>query len=174
MNRAASPSSDDGSFGNRLMMSDARVRAGWIGAVYDIAVTAVFATPWTAAFVLGVLADVHDAAGLPGEDMPVFDTSHLLFVTLFGVVVTMWGVVRVLRPTPFLISVDTVGRAAFAVWFIWALLEGHSAVIVVFLVLELGFLVAQARGVRDALRSGQGAARSGREATVERPLVDSG
>ena len=133
------------------MRSATPVPAGRVGAIYDIVVTAGFATPWTAALLLGALANVHDWLGLPGTAMPDFDTSHLLFVTLFGVVVTMWGVVRALWPVPFLIAADTVGRAAFALAFVWALVAGHSTVIVAFLVLEVAFLVAQGLGVRKAL-----------------------
>lgn len=143
------PRSD--SLGARLMRSTRPIRVGRIGGLYDLVATAAFATPWTAAFVLGLLTTVQQAAGLPGDPMPDFDVSHLLFVTLFGVVVTMWSVVRVLRPTALLIAADTVGRAVFSTFFIWALLAGHSTVIVAFLALELAFLVIQALGVRKAL-----------------------
>ncbi len=146
----AAPPGD--SFGARLIRSTRPVRAGRTGALYDLIVTAGFATPWTAAFILGLLASVQNAAGLPGDPMPAFGVSPLLFVTLFGVVVTMWSVVRFLRPTAFLVAVDTVGRAVFATWFTWALLAGHSTVIVAFLALELAFLVGQALGVRRALQ----------------------
>jgi hypothetical protein len=146
----ASPPSD--SLGARLLRSTRPVRAGQAGALYDLVVTAGFATPWTAAFILGLLASVQDAAGLPGDPMPAFGVSPLLFVTLFGVVVTMWSVVRLIRPTAFLVAVDTVGRAVFATWFTWALLAGHSTVIVAFLALEVTFLVVQGLGVRRALR----------------------
>lgn len=135
------------------MRSQTLVPAGRVGAIYDIVVTAAFATPWTAALVLGLLSDIHDGLRLPGAHMPDFDTSHLLFVTLFGIVVTMWGVVRVMRPVPLLIAADTVGRAVFALTFIWALFAGHSPVLVPLLVLELVFLVAQGLGVRKALRA---------------------
>ncbi len=135
------------------MRSRTPVPAGRVGAIYDIVVTAAFATPWTAALVLGLLGDIHDGLRLPGADMPDFDTSHLLFVTLFGIVVTMWGVVRVIWPVPLLIATDTVGRAVFAMTFIWALSAGHSPVLVPLLVLELVFLVAQGLGVRKALRA---------------------
>ena len=135
------------------MRSQTPVPAGRIGAIYDIFVTAGFATLWTATFLLAVLARVHDSLELPGSAMPDFETSHVLFVTLFGVVVTMWGVVRAIWPVPFLIAADTVGRAAFAVAFVWALAAGHSTVIVAFLVLEIAFLVAQALGVRKALKT---------------------
>jgi len=89
----------------------------------------------------------------PGAPLPTFDTSHVLFVTLFGIVVTMWGVVRILRPVPLLIAVDTVGRAAFSLAFVWALAAGHSPVVVAFLILEMAFFVAQGLGLRAALRA---------------------
>ena len=134
-----------------LAGSQRRVPAGRIGAIYDVAITAGFATPWTADLVTRLLGNIHDSLGLAGSDMPEFETPHMLYVSLFGVVVTMWGIVRVLRPVPLLIAADTVGRAAFALTFIWALAEGHSTVIVAFLVLEVAFLIAQALGVRKAL-----------------------
>lgn len=139
------------------MRSQEVVPAGRVGAIYDLIVTVGFATPWTAALVLGLMGQVHDGLGLSGSAMPEFATSHLLFVTLFGVVVTMWSVVRIISPTPLLIAADTAGRATFALAFIWALVEGHSSVIVAFLVLELGFLVAQTMGVRKALAADKAA-----------------
>ena len=133
------------------MKSQRYVRAGRIGAIYDLAVTAPFATPWTAAVVLSVLGKLHESLELPGDAMPAFDTSHMLYVTLFGIIVTLWSIVRVLRPIPLLIAADTVGRAAFSLTFIWTLTQGHSAVVVPFLVLEVAFLIYQALGVRAAL-----------------------
>jgi hypothetical protein len=135
------------------MRSLTLVPAGRAGAIYDLIVTAAFATPWTAALVLSVLAQIHNTLRLPGVPMPTFETPHLLFVTLFGIVVTMWGVVRVIWPVPLLITADTAGRAAFALAFVWALAAGHSAVIVGFLILEVIFLIAQAVGVRKALKA---------------------
>lgn len=141
-----------------MLQSERFVRAGRIGALYDLAVTAPFATPWTAALVLTVLGKLHDSLGLPGEAMPEFETSHLLYVTLFGIIVTLWSVVRVLRPLPWLIAADTIGRAAFSLTFIWTLTQGHSAVVVPFLVLEVSFLIYQVMGVRAALRADRKAA----------------
>ena len=136
-----------------MLKSQRFVRAGRIGALYDLAVTAPFATPWTAALVLTVLGKLHDSLGLPGEAMPEFETSHMLYVTLFGIIVTLWSVVRIVRPIPLLIAADTIGRAAFSMTFIWTLTQGHSAIVVPFLVLEVAFLVYQALGVRAALRA---------------------
>jgi hypothetical protein len=152
------------------MRSTRPVRAGRLGAAYDLAVTAVFATPWTAAFTLGLLGTVQDATDLPGDPMPAFGLSHLLFVTLFGVVVTMWALVRLFRPTAFLVAVDTVGRAVFATWFTWALLAGHSTVVVGFLALELTLLVVQALGVRHALRLDRVAEASAAHVPVRVPV----
>ena len=140
-----------------MLKSQRYVRAGRIGALYDLAVTAPFATPWTAALVLTVLGKLHDSLGLPGEAMPEFETSHMLYVTLFGIIVTLWSVVRIVRPVPLLIAADTIGRAAFSMTFIWTLTQGHSAVVVPFLVLEAAFLVYQALGVRAALRADRNA-----------------
>ena len=135
-----------------LMRSLRPVRVGRAGAIYDLITTVGFATPWTATLVLGGLADVHDKLGLAGDPMPTFETSHLLFVTLFGVIVTLWSVVRIMWPVPLLIAADTVGRAAFCTFFIWSLLHGHSAVVVAFLIPEVSWLIAQALGVRNALK----------------------
>ena len=133
------------------MRSLTLVPAGRAGAVYDVIVTAGFATPWTTGLVLNALARLHDVLGLPGDPPPSFQTAHLLYVTLFGIVVTLWGLVRVIWPVPLLIAADTVGRAAFALTFGWALVNGFSTVVVGFLVLELAWLVAQALGVSKAL-----------------------
>lgn len=136
-----------------LISSRRPVRVGRAGAIYDLITTVGFATPWTAALVLSLLAVVHDKLGLSGDPMPTFDTSHLLFATLFGVIVSLWSVVRILSPVPLLIAADTVGRAAFSTFFVWSLLNGHSAVVVAFLIPEVSWLVVQAFGVRKALRT---------------------
>lgn len=135
-----------------LMRSLRPVQVGRAGAIYDLMTTVGFATPWTATLILGILADVHDKLGLGGDPMPTFETSHLLFVTLFGVIVSLWSVVRITWPAPLLIAADTVGRAAFSTFFIWSLLNGHSAVVVAFLIPEVSWLFAQALGVRKALK----------------------
>ena len=140
------------------MRSFRPVRLGRAGAIYDLITTAGFASPWTATLVLGILADVHDRLGLAGDPMPRFETSHLLFVTLFGVIVTLWSVVRIMWPVPLLIAADTVGRAAFSTLFIWSLMNGHSAVVVAFLVPEVSWLIAQALGVRKAIKDDRGGA----------------
>ncbi|GAT74217.1 hypothetical protein [Microbacterium hydrocarbonoxydans] len=124
-----------------------RPRWGLAGAVYDLVVTVGFATPFTAPVLLGATRWIHDALGLPGARLPEFDAAAVMFVSLFGTVVTMWAIARILRPAPVLIAIDTAGRAAFALWMTWALLNGQSTTVVVFLIGEVLWLVLQFSGL---------------------------
>ena len=125
----------------------ARPRWGRAGAIYDLVVTVGFATPFSAAMLLGFTRWVHEVFGLPGAQLPEFDATALMFTSMFGTAVTMWAVARLLRPEPRFIAIDTVGRALFASWMIWALLNGQSTTIVVFLIGEVVWLFLQLSGL---------------------------
>ncbi|MCY1029996.1 hypothetical protein OV207_00870 [Corallococcus sp. BB11-1] len=112
-------------------------------ALYDLAVTLPFATPWTADAVLSGVRDVHHALSLGGDPLPAFTPTHLFFVALFGTIVSLWSVVRILQPTAFHGAFDTVGRALFSAWMLYALSQGATQVLVGFLVLELAWMFAQ-------------------------------
>ena len=127
--------------------SAAVTRWGRAGALYDLVASAAFLTPWTATGVLGLFADVHGALGLAGEPPAPPGVMTMLFATLFGTVVVMWSVVRWLRPEPVLIAADTAGRVLFSGWFTWALCQGETPVLVVFLVLEVAWGLAQLRAL---------------------------
>ncbi|HEX7307278.1 hypothetical protein [Lentzea sp.] len=118
------------------MTSDqsAVTRWGRAGAVYDFVASIAFVTPWTAGLAMELL-------GVDGN------TPTLLFATLFGTVVVMWSIARWLRPQPVLIGIDTAGRALFSLWFAWALADGQTRALVVFLVLELFWGAAQLRAL---------------------------
>ncbi|MGW8376703.1 hypothetical protein [Streptomyces sp. ODS28] len=126
--------------GSRLRTDPVRA-----GAWYDLAVAPLFATPWTARLVIDGVRAVHAAFGLPGRAPGQFAPEHLLFVTFFGVLVTMWAVVRLVRGDVVTAVADTAGRAAFASLMTYALACGATPVLGVFLVLEAGFLLAQGR-----------------------------
>lgn len=121
-------------------------------ALYDLAVTAPFATPWTADAVLSLVRAMHHALGLGGEPPPPFASTHLFFVSLFGTIVTLWSVVRILRPTAFHGAMDSVGRALFATWMGVALAQGATRLLVGFLVLELAWMFAQAGAILASRR----------------------
>ncbi|RKH03874.1 hypothetical protein D7X74_35870 [Corallococcus sp. CA047B] len=112
-------------------------------ALYDLVVTLPFATPWTADVVLSGIRQVHHALSVGGEALPVFTPTHLFFVALFGTIVSLWSVVRILRPSAFHGAFDTVGRALFSSWMVFVLAHGATRVLVVFLVLELAWMFAQ-------------------------------
>lgn len=108
-------------------------RWGMAGAAYDLVVSAAFATPFTATVVLDAFAAIHGALDLPGAPPPRLDTMSLVFVTLFGTVVVMWSIARWRRPEPLLVRIDTVGRGMFSVWFAWALRNGQTPILALFL-----------------------------------------
>lgn len=124
-----------------------RPRWGRAGAVYDLIVTVGFATPFTASLLLGATRWAHDAFDLPGAQLPAFDATALMFTSMFGTAVTMWAIARLLRTEPRFIAIDTVGRAVFALLMTWALLNGQSATIVVFLIGEVLWLALQLSGL---------------------------
>ncbi|MBO0980348.1 hypothetical protein [Microbacterium sp. SD291] len=130
-----------------------RPRWGRAGALYDLVVTIGFATPFTAALLLDATRWLHDALDLPGARLPELGPTALMFVSMFGTAVTMWAVARLMRPEPRFIAIDTAGRAAFALWMTWALLNGQSTTVVVFLIGEVLWLALQLTGLLRLRRS---------------------
>ena len=109
--------------------------------------TVGFATPFTAALMLELTRRAHQWLDLPGAEAPELDPFALMLTSMFGTAVTMWAIARILRPEVRFIAIDTVGRALFSLWMIWALLNGQSATIVVFLIGEITWLVLQSSGL---------------------------
>lgn len=122
-------------------------RWGRAGAIYDLVVTVGFATPFTAAAIFDLTRWAHDALALPGAQLPVFGATEMMFIAMFGTVVTMWSIARILRPEARFIAIDTVGRALFSLWMTWALLNGQSATVVVFLIGEVVWFGLQLSGL---------------------------
>lgn len=128
---------------------------------YDLIVTAPFATPWSARFVLERLADLHDGLGLSGAVPDAGDPFTLLFANLLGSIVLVWSLVRLARPTAFLGAADTAGRLLFSCWFGYALAGDASATVLAFLVLEIGWGLLQGVAVaRPLLREARGPRRT--------------
>lgn len=125
----------------------ARPRWGRAGAIYDLIVTVGFATPFTAALMLDLTRRAHVWFDLPGAEAPVLGPFALMLTSMFGTAVTMWAIARLLRPEARFIAIDTAGRGLFSLWMIWALLNGQSATIVVFLIGEITWLVLQLSGL---------------------------
>ncbi|APR86303.1 Hypothetical protein A7982_11652 [Minicystis rosea] len=132
------------------------LRLVWLSALYDLLVTAAFATPWTARFALTQLSRVHGALGAGGTPPPAFEPLPLFFVSLFGTVVVMWALLRLVRPRIEHGLVDGMGRVAFSVWMLLALASGETRLLTLFLVPEITFGIAQLAGwARVARAPGQ-------------------
>lgn len=123
-------------------------RTIWWSALYDLLVTLLFATPWTAQLVIGLFASLHTGLDLPGQ-FPAFAPLHLFFVNLFGTIVVLWAVVRLRDPQPHFGLIDSAGRFLFSVWMTTYLLGyGSSALLVAFLIPEVVWCVVQLRAWR--------------------------
>ncbi|SFB50759.1 hypothetical protein SAMN03159488_04539 [Pseudomonas sp. NFIX10] len=119
---------------------------------YDLIVSAVLATPWSFAALHGVLMSLSQLFDLPGE-LPPFAPAHLLMVNLLGSIVCVWAVLRIRDPQLLYGRYDAVGRFLFAAWQLYALLHGASAVLWVFLFLEVVWGLVQVLPVRASSRA---------------------
>ena len=120
---------------------------------YDLIVTAAFVTPWIFVALHGVLLSVSQALNLSGE-LPPFEPMHMLMANLLGSIVCVWAVLRIRDPQQVYGRYDAVGRFLFSAWLLYALLHGASSLLVIFLVFELAWGVAQVLPVRASSRAG--------------------
>ncbi|NVJ13650.1 hypothetical protein [Myxococcus sp. AM010] len=116
-------------------------------ALYDLVVTAPFATPWTAGWLLEKLHHLHVVLALPGAAPPEFGPMHLFFVSLMGTIVTVWSVLRLWKPEPSLGAADTVGRAGFSLWMAVAFASGQTGILAIMLALELTWFFVQGSAI---------------------------
>ncbi|WP_223462799.1 MULTISPECIES: hypothetical protein [unclassified Pseudomonas] len=119
---------------------------------YDLIVMLAFVTPWSFAALHGVLMGVSQALSLPGE-LPPFEPAHMLMANLLGSIVCVWSVLRIRDPQQVYGRYDAVGRFLFSAWQAYALIHGVSSILVVFLVFELAWGVAQVLPVRTPSRA---------------------
>lgn len=108
-------------------------------AIYDLVVTAAFATPWSFAIVYYFLNLI--------SPEPVFEPTHMLFVNLFGSIVIVWSILRIRDPKPIYGFYDSIGRALFSTWFIYYLvLYSINPVTWIFAVFEIFWFAIQIYG----------------------------
>jgi hypothetical protein len=127
-------------------------RVVFASALYDLIVTWPFATPWTARWAMGPLADLHSSLGLAGVPSALGDPMTLLFANLMGSIVVVWSIVRLLTPTVRLGVADTAGRALFSAWMAFAIAHGASPLLAGFLALELAWGLVQGGAIAVAAR----------------------
>jgi len=120
---------------------------------YDLIVMAAFVTPWSFTALHGLLSGLSQALDLPGE-LPAFAPAHMLMANLLGSIVCVWSVLRIRDPQAVYGRYDAAGRFLFATWQAYALLQGATGLLVLFLVFELAWGIAQVLPVRQASPAG--------------------
>jgi hypothetical protein len=110
-------------------------------AVYDLLVTAPFATPWSFAFAHAQLDGINQQLG--GNPLPAFAPFHVLFACLLGSVVLVWALLRISDPQQRFGRFDGVARLLFSTWMIWALAATGAPLLWLFILPEMAFGVAQ-------------------------------
>jgi len=110
-------------------------------ALYDLVVTAPFATPWTFSLAFEHLGAVNQALG--GQPLPAFAPLHQLFALLMGSVVLVWAALRLRAPSVSLGRHDAAARWLFSLWMLWAWSAGGQPVLLLFLLPEAAWAVAQ-------------------------------
>ena len=110
-------------------------------ALYDLIVTAPFATPWSFAFAHAQLGAVNETLG--GAPLPDFTPFHILFACLLGSVVLVWSVLRLSDPQQRFGRYDGVARFLFTTWMVWTFTATGSPLLWLFIIPEFAFGVAQ-------------------------------
>ncbi|WP_457419040.1 hypothetical protein [Roseateles sp. P5_E7] len=137
-------------------------------AVYDLVVTAPFATPWSFAIAFGHLGAVNLALG--GQPLPAFAPMHMLFALLMGSVVLVWSVLRLRGPTQQFGRYDAATRVLFSLWMAWAWMQTGEPVLLLFIVPEVSWAVVQAWRVRVEVSAPAAASRPA-VASAEHPAA---
>jgi hypothetical protein len=110
-------------------------------AVYDLLVTAPFATPWSFAFAHVQLDGINQQLG--GAALPAFAPFHVLFACLLGSVVLVWALLRISDPQQRFGRFDGIARLLFSTWMIWTLAVTGAPLLWLFIVPEIAWGVAQ-------------------------------
>ncbi|MDN3239620.1 hypothetical protein [Glycomyces tritici] len=121
--------------------SDAYLRLVRSSAVYDLIVTAGFATPWTFMLLHGALDALSGALGLRG--FPELDLMQVFYANLMGSVVVVWSVLRVVRPQVLHGLFDGFARVLFSAAMVNALAQGGPQLLWGFLVVEAAWGAVQ-------------------------------
>lgn len=119
------------------------------GAVYDLVVGAPLAFPPTTPFDLNLLFSINTRMGLGGA-MPVFDTVHLLFISLFGLWASAWGAFKLWSMKPGQVRLDLMMRYAVLALLAWyALTSDVHGLIYVFIAMDIVWVLLNTWAMRQ-------------------------
>jgi len=117
-------------------------------ALYDIIVTAPFATPWSFALLHRQLTAINLQLG--GTPLPPFLPFHVLIACLLGSIVLVWSALRLHDPQQRFGRFDAVARMLFSLWMVWAWTMTGAPLLWLFIVPEFAWGVAQCLPVKRA------------------------
>jgi hypothetical protein len=110
-------------------------------ALYDLLLTAPFATPWSFALMHTQLTAINQQLG--GSPLPAFEAFHVLIACLLGSIVTVWSVLRLSDPQQRFGRFDGVARFMFSTWMAWTLNATGAPLLWLFLIPEFAWGVVQ-------------------------------
>ena len=110
-------------------------------ALYDLLLTAPFATPWSFAIAHGQLSAANVALG--GPPFPPFSALHMLFAGLLGSIVVVWSWLRLRAPQPQHATYDGAARLMFSSWMAYTLSAGGAPLLWLFLIPECAWGLVQ-------------------------------
>ncbi|MEO6917983.1 MAG: hypothetical protein ABI171_02945 [Collimonas sp.] len=110
-------------------------------AIYDLLLTAPFATPWSFALLWNQMSATNQWLG--GAALPAFGPFHVLIACLLGSIVVVWSALRIVDPALRLGRFDGVARFLFSVWMAWALVTTGAPLLWLFVVPEFAWGVVQ-------------------------------
>lgn len=108
---------------------------------YDLLISAGFATPWTYALVHDAMSSLGDALGW--GVLPELDPWQTLYANLMGSVIVVWAALRIVRPLPVHGVFDGIARTLFSAWMAYALADGASRIVWLFLGVEVAWGIVQ-------------------------------
>ncbi|MDQ0851296.1 hypothetical protein QFZ65_003234 [Arthrobacter sp. B3I9] len=124
-----------------------------LSALYDLVVTAGFAFVATATVIFDMLGALHQNLGLTGLTPDPHDPFTVMFANLMGSVVTVWALFRIFRPSLSAAAADVGARVLFSLGMSAALVQGASPLVLVMLILEIAWALAQSIALLAARRA---------------------
>lgn len=125
-------------------------RIVFASALYDLVLTAPFATPWSFALVRERLSAINLVLG--GQALPLFSPFHTLMAGLLGSIVVVWSLLRLRAPEQRFGRYDALGRVLFSLWMLWAWQATQAPVLWLFLLPEMAWALLQLAPVEAADR----------------------
>lgn len=110
----------------------------------DLAVTLPFALPFVAEAVIALIYFLDQRLGF-GTPSTLFEMGPLaiMFVHIMGVLGVVWALARLCMPSPLLARIDATARLVVAALIVYAIAQGTTPVLWVFVLTEIGGCLGQ-------------------------------